>query len=64
MQKWSGLHHINFHLCRHEWASRMFESGWDISAVATQGGWKDWKVLKRYTALSPDYLAKKFREQS
>ena len=64
LQKWSGLHHINFHLCRHEWASRMFESGWDISAVATQGGWKDWKVLKRYTALSPDYLAKKFREQS
>ena len=64
LQKWTGLHHINFHLLRHEWTSRMFEQGWDISAVATQGGWKDWKVLKRYTALSPDYLAKKFREQS
>ena len=64
LQKWTGLHHINFHLCRHEWASRMFEKGWDISAVAQQGGWRDYKTLKRYVALSPDYLAKKFREQS
>ena len=54
--------HVRFHLLRHEWASRMFESGWDISAVATQGGWKDWKVLRRYTALSPEYLAEKFKQ--
>jgi len=51
----------NFHLLRHEWASRMFENGWDVSAVATQGGWKDWKVLRRYTALSPEYLAEKLK---
>jgi integrase len=54
----------NFHLLRHEWASRMFENGWDVSAVATQGGWKDWKVLRRYTALSPEYLAKKLRQNN
>jgi|TARA_R110002020_G_C16158475_1_gene763207 integrase len=63
LQKRSGVIH-NFHLLRHEWASRMFERGWDISAVATQGGWKDWKVLRRYTAISADFLAKKFRETS
>ena len=54
--------HVRFHLLRHEWASRMFENGWDISAVATQGGWKDWKVLRRYTALTPEYLASKFKQ--
>ena len=60
LKKQSGLK-TRFHLLRHEWASRMFESGWDISAVATQGGWKDWKVLRRYTKLSPEYLASKFK---
>ena len=54
--------HVRFHLLRHEWASRMFENGWDISAVATQGGWKDWKVLRRYTSLTPEYLASKFKQ--
>ena len=54
--------HVRFHLLRHEWASRMFENGWDISAVATQGGWKDWKVLRRYTTLSAEYLAEKFKK--
>ena len=40
----------------------MFEQGWDISAVATQGGWKDWKTLKRYTAISGEHLAAKFKQ--
>ncbi len=60
---WCGFK-IKFHLLRHEFASRRFEAGWDISAVATQGGWKDWKVLRRYTALSPNYLAEKFKKES
>jgi integrase len=63
LKQWSGVNK-NFHHLRHEWASRMFEKGWDISSVATQGGWKDWKVLRRYTAISPEYLAEKFRKQS
>lgn len=63
VKRWSGVK-IKFHLLRHEWASRMFENGWDISAVATQGGWKDWKVLRRYTAISAKYLSEKFRKQS
>jgi integrase len=61
LQKWTELHHINFHLLRHEWTSRMFERGWDISAVATQGGWKDWKTLRRYSAISAKHLSEKFR---
>ena len=59
LKRWSGIDK-NFHHMRHEWASRMFEQGWDISAVATQGGWKDWKVLRRYTAISGEHLASKF----
>jgi len=42
----------------------MFENGLDVSAVATQSEWKDWKVLKRYTALSPKYLAEKIRQNN
>ncbi len=49
----------NFHSLRHEWASRMFEKGWDISMVATQGGWRDWKVLRRYTHIKAEHLAEK-----
>ena len=62
LQKWSGLPHINFHMLRHEWTSRMFENGWDIAEVATQGGWKDWKALRRYTHIKAEHLAEKFAE--
>ena len=59
LQRWTGLQHINFHLLRHEWASRMFEKGWDIAEVATQGGWKDWKSLRKYTHIKAEHLAEK-----
>ena len=58
LKRWSGVNK-NFHHLRHEWASRMFEKGWDISAVATQGGWRDWKVLRRYTHIKAEHLAEK-----
>jgi integrase len=58
LKRWSGIDK-NFHSLRHEWASRMFEKGWDISAVATQGGWRDWKVLRRYTHIKAEHLAEK-----
>jgi integrase len=53
---------IRFHTLRHEFASRLFEKGWDISEVAAQGGWKDWKVLKRYTKISGVHLAKRLQK--
>ena len=40
----------------------MFEKGWDISAVATQGGWRDWKALRKYVHLKAEHLAEKFRK--
>jgi|TARA_R100001440_G_scaffold68779_1_gene90409 integrase len=52
---------IRFHTLRHEFASRLFERGWDIAEVAAQGGWKDWKVLKRYTKISGAHLSKRLR---
>jgi integrase len=58
LKRWTG-YKKRFHTFRAEFATRMFEQGWDISAVATQGGWKEWKVLRRYTRLKPDYLTKK-----
>lgn len=52
---------IRFHTFRHEFASRLFEKGWDIAEVATQGGWRDWKVLRRYTKISGTHLAMKMK---
>jgi hypothetical protein len=31
--------------------------------VATQGGWKDWKVLRRYTHIKAEHIAEKFAEE-
>ena len=58
LRRWTG-YKKKFHLFRSEFATRCFENGWDISSVATQGGWKDWKVLRRYTKISGEFLAKK-----
>ena len=58
LRRWTG-YKKKFHTFRSEFATRMFEKGWDISLVATQGGWRDWKVLRRYTRLKPEFLSKK-----
>jgi integrase len=58
LRRWTG-YKKKFHTFRSEFATRMFEKGWDISLVATQGGWRDWKVLRRYTRLKPEFLSRK-----
>jgi integrase len=58
LRRWTG-YKKKFHLFRSEFATRCFENNWDISSVATQGGWKDWKVLRRYTKISGEFLSKK-----
>ncbi len=58
LRRWTG-YKKKFHTFRSEFATRMFERGWDIALVATQGGWKDWKVLRRYTRLKPEFLTQK-----
>jgi len=37
--------------------------GWSIVEIAQQGGWKELRVLKRYTHLKPEYLADKLRQR-
>ena len=47
---------LRFHDLRHEATSRLFESGLSIERVALVTGHKDWKMLRRYTHLSPEML--------
>ena len=63
LKRWTG-YKKRFHTFRAEFATRCFENGWDVSMVATQGGWKDWKVLRRYSRISGDALANKFSEKN
>jgi len=58
LQRWSGVKK-RFHDTRHTFASRKATSGWSITEIAAQGGWKQLQVLKRYTHIRADYLAKK-----
>ena len=44
-------------------ASRMAMKGWTITEIAQQGGWKELRVLKRYTHLKPEYLADKLKQR-
>ena len=58
LKKWSGVKK-RFHDTRHTFASRSVTSGWSITEIAAQGGWKQLQVLKRYTHIKAEYLAKK-----
>jgi integrase len=58
LQRWSGVKK-RFHDTRHTFASRKATQGWSITEIATQGGWKQLQVLKRYTHIKAEYLAKK-----
>ena len=58
LKKWSGVKK-RFHDTRHTFASRKATSGWSITEIAAQGGWKQLQVLKRYTHIKAEYLAKK-----
>jgi integrase len=58
LKRWSGVKK-RFHDTRHTFASRSVTSGWSITEIAAQGGWKQLQVLKRYTHIKAEYLAKK-----
>ena len=58
LQKKTGINK-RFHDCRHTFASRKTTQGWLITEIAAQGGWKQLQVLKRYTHIKAEYLAKK-----
>ena len=58
LQRWSRVKK-RFHDTRHTFASRKATQGWSITEIAAQGGWKQLQVLKRYTHIKAEYLAKK-----
>ena len=58
LQKKTGINK-RFHDCRHTFASRKTTEGWLITEIAQQGGWKQLQVLKRYTHIKAEQLAKK-----
>jgi integrase len=62
LKKWSKVNKT-FHSTRHTFASRAAMKGWSIVEIAQQGGWKELRVLKRYTHLKAEYLADKLKQR-
>lgn len=57
----AGIENLRFHDLRHEAVSRLFESGnWNNMEVAAVSGHKTLAMLKRYTHLRAEDLAKKW----
>ena len=57
--KRSGINDLPFHTLRHEGITRFFERGFTIAEVALISGHKTWSMLRRYTHLKAEDLAKK-----
>jgi integrase len=55
----AGIEDLHFHDLRHEATTRFFELGLNIMEVATITGHKDLRMLRRYTHLKAEDLAKK-----
>ncbi len=55
----AGLHYFHLHDLRHEATSRLAEKGWSILELAAVTGHSDLQMLKRYTNLRAEDLAKK-----
>lgn len=55
----AGIEDLHFHDLRHEATSRLFEKGLNIMEVASITGHKDLRMLRRYTHLKAEDLARK-----
>ncbi len=55
----AGIEDLRFHDLRHEATTRLFEQGLNIMEVASITGHKDLRMLRRYTHLKAEDLAKK-----
>jgi integrase len=55
----AGIENLHFHDLRHEATSRLFERGWNPMEVAAVTGHKTLQMLKRYTHLRAEDLARK-----
>ena len=54
--KRAGIINLRFHDLRHEAVSRFFEAGLSIPEVALVSGYKDFRMLARYTHLKSNKL--------
>ena len=63
LKRWSDVNKT-FHSTRHTFASRLAMKGWTIQEISAQGGWKELKILKRYTHIAPEYLAEKLKKNN
>jgi integrase len=57
--KRAGIDDLRFHDLRHEAVSRLFEKGFNPMEVSTISGHKTLQMLKRYTHLRAEDLAKR-----
>ncbi len=55
----AGIEDLHFHDLRHEATIRLFEKGLNIMEVASVTGHKDLRMLRRYTHLKAEDLARK-----
>lgn len=55
---------LHFHDLRHEGITRLFEQGYSIQEVAVVSGHMSWQMLRRYTHLEAENLAKKMHKDN
>jgi integrase len=55
----AGIEDLRFHDLRHEATTRLFEKGLNVMEVASITGHKDLRMLRRYTHLTAEDLARK-----
>src|SRR5207244_2916769 len=53
----AGLNSVTPHTLRHTFASRLAMAGVDPRTIQELGGWKELKMVERYTHLSPSHKA-------
>jgi integrase len=57
--RWANIENLRFHDLRHEATTQLFEKGLNIMEVASITGHKDLRMLRRYTHLKAEDLARK-----
>lgn len=57
-----GIVDLRFHDLRHEGITRLFEAGYSIQEVAIISGHMSWQMLRRYTHLEAENLARKMHK--
>lgn len=54
--KKAGLEDVRWHDLRHTWASLLRQQGLPLEVIQELGGWRDARMVKRYSHLSIDHL--------